>query len=421
MNDTYLIYEGAILLSMVITFFLSAVETAVITSNPIKLKFYTEKGNRRAARSLHILENVEHAMGMLQILINIIEIAASAFVAFVATRAFLLRETGLLLVIAVQALVFLTFCEVLPKLIARTRPEAFLMAFSYPAHILITVFKPLILFSLFFSKKIKDMLNLSERYSFISSRDDIGLLFRIGVKEGVIEKGYHDYIDEILTFNKVTAYEVMTPLIDIKSIERRRSIKQVIKLIDETNFSRIPVYSGRVDNITGYIHYRDLLLKSDVKSIDEIIKEPYFVPSTKKIYSLFLEMQEKQIPIVYVVNEFGAVEGMVTKEDIAEEIVGEIQTRDHHDKDLIKRISGRRYLIDGSIDVDFFQKRFGVPITKRGFETLAGFVTYQLGRIPDRGDRFEYEKCLFIVEEVTSRSVERITLMLPSKGRAVEA
>ncbi len=408
---TYTAYEFAVLIFIVVTFILSAGETSIITANPIKLQSLSEKGSRGAARALHILENIEDAMGMMQILINTIEISTSAFIAFVATKAFLINETQLLIVAAIQTVIFLTFCEILPKVIARTRPESILIAFSSPIRISMMFFRPVTRFALFYSKKIKDMLNLSEKYSFISSRDDIGLLFKIGVSEGIIDKKHHSYIDEILTFNQVTAYEVMTPLIDVVSIERRQSIRHLIKLIDETKYSRIPVFDGRVDNMTGYIYYRDLMGKTNTKNIDELVKKPFYIPSTKKIYSLFLEMQDRNIPIAFVVNEFGAVEGIVTKEDIAEEIVGEIQTRDHHNEDLIQKISARKYLIRGNLDIDFFQRRFGVTIEKKGFETLAGFITSQLGRIPNKGDRLVYQQNTIIVEEATERSVERVLLI----------
>ena len=184
------------------------------------------------------------------------------------------------------------------------------------------VFRPVTRFSLYFSGRIKTLLGLeSGRYSFVSSRDDIGLLFKLGMAHGVIDADHHDYITEILSFNRVTAYEVMTPLIDVVSVERKKGIRHVVRLIEETRFSRIPVYEERVDNIVGYVYYRDLLMDTAVRSIDQVLKEPHFVPSTKKIHELFHEMREMTLTMVFVVNEFGAVEGLVTREDIAEEIV----------------------------------------------------------------------------------------------------
>lgn len=422
MISTYIAYEAAILVFMALTFAFSAMETAIISSSPIKLRSLAEKGKGSAVRALGIMENVEDAMGMLQIVINIIEISASAFLAYVATRAFMLEESQLLLVTIAQTIVFLTFCEILPKVISRSNPEGFLILFSYPITALTMVFRPVTRFSLYFSGRLRSLFSLERgKYSFVSSRDDIGLLFKLGMTHGVIDEDHHDYITEILSFNRVTAYEVMTPLIDVVSVERKKGIRHVIRLIEKTRFSRIPVYDERVDNIVGYVYYRDLLVDTGVRRIDQVLKKPHFVPSTKKIHELFHEMQEMDLTVVFVVNEFGAVEGLVTREDIAEEIVGEIQTRDHPGEQLIESTGKNRFLLSGNLDIDFFRRRFAVPVEKKGFETLAGFVITEMGRIPKKGERLDFARYTLIVEEATDRSVERVVLITPGRsGRAPE-
>lgn len=409
----YLAYEIIIAVFIALTFVLSAAETSVITSNPIRLRALIEKGGRSAVRSLNILENIEPAMGALQIMINIIEISVSAFIAFVATKAFFLGETGLFIVTVVQTIFLLTFCEVLPKIIARAKPEPVLILFSRPLVALVWFFTPLTRFALLLSNGIKRIFKLSERYSFISSRDDIGYMFKVGVSEGVIDEDHHGFVDEFLSLSQVTAYEVMTPLIDIVSIERRQSIRQLVGLISEKNYSKIPIYEERVDNIVGYVYYKDLLLNTGIRHIDEILIEPHFVPSTNNIHDLYHEMLEHDISVIFVVNEFGSVEGMATKEDVAEEIVGEIQTRDHHEEELIQAAGRNRYLIQGSVDIDYIKRKFKIQIEKKGFETLSGFMLHRMGRIPRRGERFVYEKMTFIIEEATDRSIERVLLVLP--------
>ncbi|HSV97064.1 MAG TPA: hemolysin family protein [Spirochaetota bacterium] len=417
MISSYIVYETAILVFMALTFVLSAMETAIISSSPIRLRSLSEKGSGSATRALDLLENVEDSMGMLQIVINIIEISASAFLAYVATRAFMLDESDLFILAIAQTIIFLTFCEILPKVISRSDPERFLMFFSYPITALTLVFRPVTRFSLYFSGKLRTLFNLElGKYSFVSSRDDIGLLFKLGMAHGVIDEDHHDYITEILSFNRVTAYEVMTPLIDVVSVERKKGIRHVIRLIEETRFSRIPVYEERVDNIVGYVYYRDLLMDTGVRSIDQILNKPHFVPSTKKIHELFHEMKEMNLTVVFAVNEFGAVDGLVTREDIAEEIVGEIQTSDHPGEQLIEMIGKNRYLLSGNLDIDFFQRRFAVPVEKKGFETLAGFVITEMGRIPKKGERFVFARHTLIVEEATDRSVEKIVLITPGRS-----
>lgn len=406
-----IIYEILILIFIALSAIFSGTETSLISANRIKLKALSEKGNQRADRVLDIIDNTENALGTILIGNNLANVAATAFIVFVLTKTFLLNETKLLIITIIQTIIFLIFCEILPKTIARSKAESYLLLFSYPISMLMLILRPIIKIALFFSKKIKAILNLeSIKYPIISSRDEIGTLFKLGESEGIIDEDHRHFVSEILSFREVTANEVMTPTIDIISTEKKQSIRYLAKLIEKTRFSRIPIYEDRVDNIIGYVHYRDLLKNNKIKKIDEVIKKPYFVPATKMIYELFMEMQKSETPIVFVVNEFGAVEGLITYEDIAEEIVGEIQTRDHPDEELIKKINDKKYILCGSLDIDFFQRKFGLSIEKKRFETVAGFITYKLGKIPKKGDQIEYEDYTFIVDAATDRSVESVIL-----------
>lgn len=404
-----IIYEISILFFIILSAFFSGTETAILSASSIKLKSISEKGNRRAKRSLAILENIEDALGMTLVGNNIANIAATAFITFVVTKAFLFKETELIIITVIQAIIFLILCEIIPKITARSKAESFIMLFSLPISLLIIILKPAVWMSLLLSKFFKALFNLeTSNFSNIESRDEIGSLFKLGEKEGIIKNDHHTYVTEILSFREITAEEIMTPSIDIISIERKQSIKQLVLSIEKTRFSRIPVYEERVDNIIGYVYFRDLLRNPDVKKIDDILKKPYFIPSTKKVSELLPEMQENKISLVFVVNEFGGVEGLITKEDIAEEIVGEIQTRDHPDEELIKKIDENSYILSGSLDIEYFQRLSNLEIEKKGFETVAGFVTYLMGKIPRQGEKVEYRGYRFIIYDSTERSVEKI-------------
>jgi putative hemolysin len=421
-DSVYILYNIFIFILILFSAFFSGTETALISVNIIKVHALKEGGNKSAGRVLNILKDMEGALGMILIGNNISNIAATAFITFIASRVFALDRSELLIVTSIQAIVFLLFCELIPKIITRSKSESFLMIFSVPINFFITIFKPAIKLSLLFSRKLKDIMHFDNTsYSLTATRDEIGMLFKIGEREGIIDKNHGEFVSEILTFHEVMANEVMTPTIDIVSIEKKHTVKQLIRLIDTTLFSRIPVYEERVDNIIGYVYYRDLLENREVVKIEDIMHKPYYVPETKKIHELFHEMQMNKTPLVFVVNEFGAVEGLVTPEDIAEEIVGEIQTRDHPEEKLIEMVTKRRYMLSGNLDIDFLQRRFNINIEKRGFETVAGFIIYELGRIPKRGDRVIYKRHTFIVEEATDKSVERISLLLPRKrGRTID-
>jgi putative hemolysin len=416
----YMLYAVSIVMIMIILFFFSGVETALLTSDRIHLEDMSRTGSRSARRSLAILDNIENAIIMIQIAISIFQISAAAFVTYLATEAFSVDEPTLYLVVAVQTIVFLLMCELSPKIIARARAERFLMLSSYPVAFLMIVFRPLTAFGFAVSGTLKKIAHITDSgRTILKSRDEIDMLFKIGEQEGVIDEEHHVYVSEILSFRDITAREVMTPTIDIMSVELQQDIRDLIDIFARTRFSRIPVYEGRVDNLIGYVFYRDILTIRNCKRIQEVMNNVHYVPTTKKIVELYSEMLENLIPMVCVVNEYGAVVGMVTHEDIAEEIVGEIHSRDQSEEELISELGRERYLVSGKLDIEYFMKRFHVPIEKKGFETLSGFIASRMGKIPKKGDRFSYDSYTFTIEEATERSIDKVILQSIKKKRRV--
>jgi len=155
------------------------------------------------------------------------------------------------------------------------------------------------------------------------------------------------------------------------------------------------------------------LLKGGVSKIRDILIDPVFIPETRNIFDIYNDMSRRNIPLVFVVNEYGDTTGFITFEDIAEEIVGDIDTSDHPGEDTIVMITDRKYQLSGRLDIDYFIRYFGIDIRKRHFETLAGFLMSIDGIIPEKGDRIHYEGCEFIVEEMSNRTIERVTMILP--------
>ena len=413
---TNLYYEITIAVLIVFSAFFSGTETAIVSASRLRIESLSGKGNKRATRSLKILDRIEDAIGLVLIGNNIVNVMATAFITYIATRAFLYNEYALFLVTALQTIFFLIFCEVLPKVYARARAESYLMLFSGVIQSLMIVAKPVIRSSLAFSTLLKNLMHIQDQGgSLAMSRDEIETLFKLGSKDGIIDESNRLYVSEILSFSKITAQEIITPTIDIVSIEAGSPIKVLVEMISTTKYSRIPVYEKRVDNIIGFVYYRDLVLKKNIKNISDIMKEAAYVPATKKINDLYREMQKQNLPLVFVVSEFGAVIGMVTHEDIVEEVVGEIQTRDHFNESLIIRITDWKYLLDPNVTVDFFNRLFNAAIPKKGYETLAGFLQYQTGKVPKRGDRIQYERFTFTIEDATPRSIDKIMLSLSKK------
>ncbi|MFC1669429.1 hemolysin family protein [Spirochaetota bacterium] len=417
--DVYIIYEVSVFILILLSAFFSGSEISLVSSNRITLETYARTGNKRARRALGIIDNIEDAIVMILIGNNIANIMATAFITFIATMAFSMKEGEIVIVTIIQTVVFLILCEVSPKVVAKAKAEKFLMFFSLPLKALIIILKPLVNISVMILNVLKKLLNMRERnQSLVTSRDEINYFFQLGEKTGAIDEENQFYVSEILSFRKITAMEVMTPTIDIVSIKTDETINELVMLIDETRFSRIPVYEERVDNITGYIFYRDIMKDVNVKNVSDIfIHKPLYVPATKNIYELYKDLQEATVHMAFVVNEHGAVIGLITPEDIAEEVVGEIQTGDHEMEDLITRVDEKKYLVNGSLDIEYFQRKFSVDIEKKGFETVAGFITYLMGKIPKIGEKIKYGGITFIVDDATDRSVEKVFILIQSRKK----
>ena len=410
--DVMTIYISAIIVCMVLSAFFSGSETALVSSDIMRIEALSIQGNKNAKRSLTFLKNMEQMIGMLLVGNNIVNISAAAFITFIAAEYYSFSQLKLILLTALQTFVFLVLCELFPKVFARSKAESFLMFFSIPLKFISIIFYPVTRISISFASKIKKLSGIDRSENLKIQRDEIDILFKIGRKTGIIRKDDQIYVSEVLQFKNTMAVEIIKPTIDLISIEIVDTIKNLIKLISKYRFTRIPVYTERVDNIIGYVFYRDLISAGTVKKISDVMHKAHYVPESKNIYDLYLEMQDNLLPIVFVVNEYGAVIGMVSYEDIAEEIVGEIQARDQFDDDLIKKISNTKYLLSGDLDIDYFMRQFTVKIEKRGFKTIGGFIMYMLGKIPKRGDRLDYYNLSFIIDHATDRSIERVILYL---------
>ncbi len=411
MIEEYLVYNVGVIVFIFLSAFFSGTETSIVSANRFNIEVLARKGKKSAERSIYVLDNLEDAVGMVLIGNNVANISATAFIIFIATNAFALEDTELLAVTVIQTLLFLVACEITPKVVAKAKADQYLMFFSVPIKLLMIVLKPAVRFSLLITVAYKKIFRLEKiNNSIVPSRDEIDLLYEIGEKEGLINEENKNYVSEILSFRETAAYDIMRPLVDIVSIEKSDSVRNLVALIDKTGFSRMPVYESRVDNIIGYIFYRDILKNRNAEKVYELIIKAHYIPGTKNIYELYLEMQQNKMPLVFVVNEHGGVTGMVTHEDIAEELVGEIQTEDHEVEDFITEISARKYRLRGDLDIDYFRRYFSIDIDKKGFETIAGFLMFYMKKIPRQGDSFEYKKIKFLVEEATERSVEKVVI-----------
>ncbi len=407
----FVAYQIIIVLLVLLSAFFSGSETAIISANKYVIEDFANKRKFGAQFALYILNNSERAVSMILIGNNIANIISTAFITYIANVYYNADRNLLLLVTVVQTLFFLLFCEILPKIFSRINADNLLRILSFPLYFLIIVFSPLLNAIIQITTLFKKISRIEEESmnSRFRARKEIETLFQMGESAGLLEQNHRIYVDEILSMHKIKVNQVMTPTIEIVSVEKRASMRSVIRLIEKTRFSRIPVYEDRVDNIIGFIYYKDLYNPDNIDcDIEEILHEPVYVPETKRIYELYTEMKRNSIHVVFIVNEFGAVSGMASREDIAEEIVGEIQTTDHITEELVIFRDKNTFSVKGTLDIEYFCRLFSITIAKEGFETLGGFVMDHFGRIPKQGESFTLKNYLFEVESASDKNIDRI-------------
>ena len=252
------------------------------------------------------------------------------------------------------------------------------------------------------------------------SEDDVVSMLEAGQEKGELKEEGKKMITSIFEFDDLLAYEVMTPRTEVFSIDINAPTEEYIDELMELRYSRIPVYEDDSDNIIGILHIKDYLIKAREEGFDNvdfrsILRKPYFVPETKNIDSLFVELQTEKQHIAILIDEYGGFSGIVTMEDIIEEIVGDIDDEYDEEETEFQKISDDTYVIDGSMDLDDLDEELGVDLESENSETLGGFIIDILGEIPDEndvGNEIIFENYVFKIDSIKDRRIEKITMKI---------
>ena len=252
------------------------------------------------------------------------------------------------------------------------------------------------------------------------TEDEIKYLIREGRKTGVFESSEEDLIHSVFKFTDTVVKEVMVPRTEIAAVEKESDLDAILSVMNEKGFSRIPVFEQTVDNIIGIVYLKDILplhVTGRPFRLDTVLRKPYVVPPNKNVSVLLREMRERRIHLVFVGDEYGGIEGLVTMEDLIEEIVGDIL--DEKEKELreISRIARNRYLVDGRADIGKINKELKLNLPEKEFETVGGFVLGLFGRLPAEGDQIRHENLLFTVLRLRKNRIARIRI-LKTEGKS---
>ena len=418
MNISLIIIVCCIIMSA----YFSATETAFSSLNRVRMKSLAEKGNKRAALVLRLSENYDSLLSTILIGNNIVNITSTSVATVLFVR-LLGEERGSSLSTLVMTIVVLIFGEVSPKSLAKEVPENFAL-FSAPIlRVLVIILSP----ANFLFGQWKKLLSLIFKFSRENGITEEELLIMVeeAKQDGGIDEQEGTLIRSAIEFSDLTAEDVLTPRIDVAAVPADATQEEIADIFTETGFSRLPVYRENVDNIVGIIYQKDFYnqIYHTERKLEEIIRPALFIAMGKKVGQLLKELQQKKMHIAVVLDEFGGTAGIVTLEDILEELVGEIW--DEHDKVVqeVEQISDGEYLVMGSANVEKLFERLG---KEREFDvlTVSGWVMEVAEKIPAAGEQFQFEDLEITVLEMDDKRVEKVRIVrtgeeLPNEKESV--
>ncbi|UCE21133.1 MAG: HlyC/CorC family transporter [Candidatus Aminicenantes bacterium] len=397
---------------LLLSAFFSSSETSFVAASPFKLDYLEKKGLKRAVLVKRMLKKVDSLLATILIGNTLVNAAAASIATFIFVSFIPNKNHAVLLATVVTTFLILILSEITPKTYAAYNPIKVAFLFVRPIRFFIVIFYPFVKVFTFVSRLfVPSSRKAGTALARSLSEEEIKVLLSIGIKGmSALRK---KMISGVLDIGSRPIREVMIPRPQIKAIEITSSNKRILDIILSGGFSRFPVYKGRLDNIEGVIHAKDVipyLVENKEFKLSSLLRKPLFLPESASLEKALLQMQETTNHIVFVVDEFGSMEGIVTLEDIIEEIVGEIQDEyDAKEEDLYVQIEKNVYVVRGGASIKDINQRLAFELPEKSeYTTIAGFFLHEFGKIPHEGEVLSYKDLKFVVERM---SKHRISLL----------
>ncbi len=422
------IYSRVIVLIvlLILSALFSSSETALTSITSSKIMQLREENEKKADLLKRIKLKIGDVLSTILIGNNVVNIAATAILADLTPE--IIKKTGssvgnaTVITTVVMTVLILIFGEITPKSFATQNSLKVAVKVARPIEILAFIFKPILIVLTLVTNVFIKMLGgeIMKNGPFVTEAD-IRSLVDVGEEEGILKHQEKEMIQNIFEIDDIEVGAVMLPRIDMIAIEDDSTIEEALDLIVECGHSRIPVYQDTIDNIVGVLYAKDMLQFSFIKcdsdelsdkTITELMRPAYYVPETKKANLLLKELQLKQTHIAIVLDEYGGTEGLVTIEDILEEIVGDIFDEYDNEVDLINKIDDMTYIIQADISLEEINEQYGTKLPYEDYDSLGGYVFNTLGRVPVPGDKLDCGKVLIEVLTVLNRRTMSIKLTI---------
>ena len=420
-SDTYQIIILLVLLAL--SAFFSSNETALMSVNRIRLRSLADEGNKRAAMALDILENqTPKLLSAILIGNNIVNISASSLAT---TLAYSFGGYMVSIVTLILTVLILIFGEITPKNYATINSEKITLRYIPVFKFLMTIMTPVIFIINLFSRGVMRLMRVDpDEANKAMTEEELRTIVDVSHEDGVIESDEKEMIYNVFDLGDATAKDIMVPRVHVTFADVASTYDELIDIFREDKFTRLPVYKDSQNNIVGIINMKDLLLydKDTEFVIDNFLRKPHFTYERKSISDLLVEMKDSTFNIAIVLDEYGDMAGLITLEDILEEIVGEIHDEyDEKEDDLVQKISDREYIIEGSMHLDDVNDHLHTELDSKDYDSLGGFIIEHLDRLPVAGDEVITEEGIrLIVEKLDKNRIEQVHVYLPEKTPETE-
>lgn len=393
--------------------FFSSAETALMTSNKLRIRNLAENGDKRAEKVLEITANTDKMLSAILIGNNIVNLSASALSTTLTLKMFGSSLVGI--ATGILTFLILVFGEITPKNVASKNAEDIALKYIGIISVLVVILTPVIYVVNKVAGIVISLFVKNNDDNNMVTEDELRAMVEVSHEDGVIEKEEKKMIVNVVDFGDTVAGDIMLPRVDMVMVSVESSYEEILKIFREERYTRIPVYEESPDNVIGILNVKDFLLIEDKEnfSVKEHLREPLYTYEYKKTSSLMVDMRKTGANIVIVLDEYGTTVGLITLEDMLEEIVGEIRDEFDADEDEgITKISETEYLIDGSTNLDDVNDRIGLELSSEEYESIGGIIMEKLGRLPVEGEVITFDNIILTVKKMDHARIEKVGLKL---------
>ena len=405
----------ALIILVLLSAFFSSAETSLTTVNRVRLKTLAEEGNRRAKTALEVLDKYGKMLSAILIGNNIVNLSASAL----ATTLAIHIHFTVGIATAILTVVILIFGEIVPKNMAMINSEKMALLYASMISGLMKLLTPLIFVIDSLAKGIMKLFRVDTDKKTAMTENELRTYVEVGHEDGVIESEEREMIYNVFDFGDAVAKDVMIPRIDMVTVDKEATYEEVMEVFKDCMYTRIPVFEEDKDNIIGLINIKDFILVEDKAKfkISDILRQAYYTYEFKKTADLLVEMRQKCFNVAFVLNEYGGTAGMITLEDLLEEIVGEI--RDEYDSDeeqLIQKMQDRTYLVEGSMKLSDINDELGTDLQSEDYDSIGGLIIEHLDRVPEDGAQIVTDQGIRLqVQGVSQNRILKVIMELPEE------